>query len=422
MKYGRKYLAFILITLIVIAVLAGCSQSAGSKVTKQLELAVKYLAESKFEEAILAYQEVIKIDPKNVVAYKGLAVAYSLHGKLGEAKGALQDGLEKVADPKVLKLALAGVFIDLGSVEQAEAVYQEIINQDDKYFPAYQAYARFLIAQDKEKEAVALLEKALKLDKANHRLSILLAEAYREAGEEEKALAVLKETLNAEPNQGAAYRLLQELYEGRLDELLALGDQYMGQNQPVTGLIIKMMVLEAQGDYDSVIKEFEKVPLEVQRSVEAQILAVKAYLQSGRKQQGKDLLRAIQVDSIRDTVLLADIAGCYLELGDKETARRIATRGIDLDPTAVDSYVVMYRSYENDDVVEANMWLIRYLLNDAAAVNASINELLKAGVSLPDPNHLRQVLAYANDYLPYPAGEIPRLEKGKGFFQFACFY
>ncbi|MDQ0285160.1 Tfp pilus assembly protein PilF [Desulfofundulus luciae] len=89
---GRRicYLSVILILLFTFA--AGCGGGAGAKVTKQLELAVKYLSENKFEEAILAYQEVIKIDPQNVQAYKGLSVTYYLLGKTDQAEQGLQDG------------------------------------------------------------------------------------------------------------------------------------------------------------------------------------------------------------------------------------------------------------------------------------------------------------------------------------------
>ena len=46
------------------------------KVQKQLNLGDKYITEMDYENAVLAYQEAIRIDPKNEAAYRGLANAY----------------------------------------------------------------------------------------------------------------------------------------------------------------------------------------------------------------------------------------------------------------------------------------------------------------------------------------------------------
>ena len=46
------------------------------KVQKQLNLGDKYITEMDYENAVLAYQEAIRIDPKNEAAYLGLADAY----------------------------------------------------------------------------------------------------------------------------------------------------------------------------------------------------------------------------------------------------------------------------------------------------------------------------------------------------------
>lgn len=56
--------------------LFGCfnSKTASAKVDQKLELAIKYLSEQKYQEAILAYQEVIKINSKNITAYNGISL------------------------------------------------------------------------------------------------------------------------------------------------------------------------------------------------------------------------------------------------------------------------------------------------------------------------------------------------------------
>lgn len=47
------------------------------KANRQLELAQHYLLEEDYEQAIVAYEIVIQIDPKNTEAYLGLTQAYT---------------------------------------------------------------------------------------------------------------------------------------------------------------------------------------------------------------------------------------------------------------------------------------------------------------------------------------------------------
>ena len=110
------------VTLLVFCaiLLIGCNNSVEAGTEAKLELAIKYLSENKYEEAILAYQEVIDIDPKIVEAYKGISLAYTMQGENDKAEAILNQGLEQNQDNKYLKLALAGVLIDADKGDQAK--------------------------------------------------------------------------------------------------------------------------------------------------------------------------------------------------------------------------------------------------------------------------------------------------------------
>ncbi|EHO53097.1 tetratricopeptide repeat protein, partial [Lachnospiraceae bacterium oral taxon 082 str. F0431] len=73
--------------------LAGC-KSKEAKVQEQLDLGSKYMAELDYESAIVALNKAIKLDPKNVDAYKMLAEVYEKSGRLEDARATL----EKVLD------------------------------------------------------------------------------------------------------------------------------------------------------------------------------------------------------------------------------------------------------------------------------------------------------------------------------------
>lgn len=371
MNYLKRKTGTIIVclTLIVAALFAGCDWfNASARVEKQLELGVKYLSESKYEEAVLAYREVIKIDKKSVPAYKGLSVAYTLQEKPEQAEQALQDGLKQVTGSKPLKIALAGLFVDWNKKDQAEAVYNEIITLDGNYLPAYQAYARLLVGLNRQNDAVALLEKAAAGNAGQYIIYNLLAEQHIKSGSGEKALSVISQSLSAEPNQAGPYKLLVEIYSGRWADLIALGDQYIQQGRNMSGQIIKLTGLYQSGKYDDMLKLFDQLPSDLKASPKARLLAAQAYVKLGQKDQGVNLVKDIKPESIKDAALLAEIANFCLEAGDKETARSLALQGISLDDTVIDNYIVLSKSYQDEDKSQSDIWQTKYLLGSAFSI------------------------------------------------------
>lgn len=361
----------------------GCSSSAASKISNQLELGVKYLSENKFEEAVLAYREVIKIDPKNVLAYKGLSIAYSMQGQLDQAEQALQEGLREVADSKALKLALAGVMIDVNKKDAAEEIYYQVIAQDGRYFPAYQAYSKLLLSLNRHSDAVALLEKAASANPDQYKIYTLLSEVYYKNGENGKALTTIGRSLAIEPNQSGSYKLLEEVYSNRWDELIALGDYYIQQGLDIPGQVIKLDGLYQLGQYDQLLQQYGQLPGHGKSSTKARIVAARAHLKLGQKDQALNILRDIQIDNIKDADLLAEIAGVYLEAGDREMARKLAVQGIGLDETSIESYTVLYKSYLDEDSAQSNIWLAKYLVNCSINYNEAKKE--KENIIQPKP-------------------------------------
>ncbi|MDQ0287729.1 putative Zn-dependent protease [Desulfofundulus luciae] len=372
----RKFPFMATLIIIIAALFTGCGQSgANAKISKQLELAVKYLSENKFEEAVLAYQEVIKIDRKNVLAYKGMSIAYSMQGKMDQAEQALQNGLKQVPDAKPLKLALAGLMIDLNKKDQAEAIYKEIISLDAKYLPAYQAYAKLLIIMNRQNEAVALLERAVLSNAEQYKSQALLAEMYLKSGYSQKALEAINKSLTIEPNQSVSYKLLVEIYSNRWTEFVALGDQFVQQGLYIPGQIIKIYGLYKMGKFDEIIEQYEKLANDVKASPKVRLIAAQAYLKVGNKEKGFNALKDLKIEDIKDAALLAEIASYYLEAGDKDTARRLAIQGISLDETVIENYVVLYRSYLEEDESQADIWLTKYLLNSILSLEDAKKEI-----------------------------------------------
>ena len=95
----NKKFIFIAISLIVIGLIAALvllipTSAKAKKVEEQLNLGAKYLSELNYEQAIIAYEAVIKIDPKCEEAYLALADIYIATGEFEKAEEVLKQAEE----------------------------------------------------------------------------------------------------------------------------------------------------------------------------------------------------------------------------------------------------------------------------------------------------------------------------------------
>ena len=380
----KKSISIVLVLAVLSNLLIGCSSSTtvSAKISDKLELAVKYLSENNYQEAILTYQSAIKIDSKNITAYKGLSLAYQLNNKMDLAEKTLDDGLKVVPQTTQLKLALAGLMLDQGKADKAEVVYKEIVNADSPTLSAYQAYTYYLNKQGKQAEAIAQLELVAAKNSKEYNLNSMLAELYYKNGDKEKALVAINKSLTIQLDQSRSYQLLAEMYQDKWADLTALGDQYIKQNQAQTGQLLKLSGLFSMDRYEDVIKLYGELTSDLMDNARTRLIAAQAYLKLSKKEQSSELLKPIKVAELKDAGMLADLAAFYLETGDKDNARKLALQGIESDERIIDNYLVMYRSYEGEDKKLAQVWAYKYLLSSLLSYRESFNALIGAGIDL----------------------------------------
>ncbi len=73
--------------------LAACGNSQSTQLKECLDLGQKYMTEMNYEEAIIAYNKALEIDPKNVDAYQALANIYEFRGDIDQAKSTMERAL-----------------------------------------------------------------------------------------------------------------------------------------------------------------------------------------------------------------------------------------------------------------------------------------------------------------------------------------
>ena len=149
---NKKMIAIVVgIVIALLAVIAGViifSNSPAQRLKKQLSLGERYLSELKYDEAVLAFEEALKIEPRTEAAYIGLANAYIGKEDYESALAAVERGIEAVGETenlsalksqieeKVKSIVKPKSEIGEGSSEESDKSrldYYESLGFSDKY-------------------------------------------------------------------------------------------------------------------------------------------------------------------------------------------------------------------------------------------------------------------------------------------------
>lgn len=100
--------------------ISACAVSSDTiNIGEQLSLGEKYLAELDYENAIIAFNKVIEVDPKNIQAYLGLSTAYEKTDRNEEAIDALEKVIEIDPEYSEAYIRMADIYIRLNDIQRA---------------------------------------------------------------------------------------------------------------------------------------------------------------------------------------------------------------------------------------------------------------------------------------------------------------
>lgn len=89
-------IATVVIALVIVTIYVNGKDSPEKKIAEKLELARMYVSELNYEQAVILYEDIIKIDPKNTDAYIELAEAYVKSGDTRKAEETLAEAAKNV--------------------------------------------------------------------------------------------------------------------------------------------------------------------------------------------------------------------------------------------------------------------------------------------------------------------------------------
>jgi tetratricopeptide (TPR) repeat protein len=137
----KKYLF-----LIIVLIFCGCT-SQNNNVQELLNKGINLFQKESYDAAIQKYNEALQIDPNNSVGYNLLGMAYRFKFN--------QTGTQEYKDKEIDS-------------------FKKAVTLDPKFWVAYKNLAVSLYYQNRKKEAVPYLEKALELQPNDPEKSLLL--------------------------------------------------------------------------------------------------------------------------------------------------------------------------------------------------------------------------------------------------------
>ena len=138
-----------------------------NRLSNRLALAIAYAAADRHADAIVQYEEILKVEPANRAALIGRADVYFIIGDLDAAS----------RDYQALVDAASG---------------DEMANVDAKLETAYYALGSIALKQDRPRDAATMLAKALKINRMDADALNLMGTALLRIGDEVNAVEALR--------------------------------------------------------------------------------------------------------------------------------------------------------------------------------------------------------------------------------------
>ncbi|MCW5837959.1 MAG: tetratricopeptide repeat protein, partial [Labilithrix sp.] len=221
-------------------------------------------ADGRHTEALTRFDEAVTKDPSSVAAVLGSAKTKISLERLADAKAQLTAARQKAPKDMNVALWLARAEEALGNKKAADDLYSTAIDLADPQNPeaiaAYAAYAKFLASQGKAAEAAAKLEEARTKLPDTAALHRAMGEVAVAQGQFDEALAHFEAALQKNPHDlgtrfhlGQTYRKMHklDLAAKSLDDVAAIDKEYPGI------ALERGLLFEESGDVQKALEQFQ---------------------------------------------------------------------------------------------------------------------------------------------------------------------
>ncbi len=333
-------------------------------------LATYYSTKGEYEKAFREYNEILKKDPRNVVALVNIAIGLEFRGKNEDALAYYKRAKETM-DPRGF-IALAGYFARKGDTKKAVGVLDEAVKAKTGVSEALRLKGGIYLSQRMYREAAEAFEKLeavdpgkgfplilntyisardyngalkrtearLKEKPADAETRAYLVNIYVLMKDWKNAIASANTIIEKQPNSAFGYTVLASVYQSQNDleaaqDALKKGLQVDGKNVQA-GMMLGELYFKKK-DYSHAISAYDEVARKNPLYFQAIFAQGVAYDLMGKKKEALQKYREVYERSDSYVPALNNLAYLLLEgYGTKEEALELAIRANRIDPMNAD--------------------------------------------------------------------------------------
>jgi tetratricopeptide (TPR) repeat protein len=166
------------------------------------------ITEKKYDDALKLVENALSRDPENIDARLVQAETWVAKGETKKAMDSIENLDRAYPRNPIIKYALARVYARTNNLDQAIAAVDQAANLSPHFLDAVLFRAELHLRIGDGRSVVDSLSALVKQSPDLFRAKLMLAEAYRSLGQLDDAAAILREQINASPQNAAPYRLL----------------------------------------------------------------------------------------------------------------------------------------------------------------------------------------------------------------------
>ncbi len=169
---------------------------------------------SQLDEALAAYQTVLKIKPDKAAAYTNIGVVYYQAGKFDDAVQQMQKALEIDPADAETHYMLGATYVQQQKLDEAEKAFNKAIELKPDLAAAYTGLGNVQLARKNAAGAIDTLKKATELQPDQAEAWLALGQAYAAQGSQTEASQALKQCVQISqpgPLQDRCKQVLQQL-------------------------------------------------------------------------------------------------------------------------------------------------------------------------------------------------------------------
>lgn len=288
--------------------------------------------------------ELKSLAPRNPDAYQALAEFYEGAGQKDQAIAELKSAMTVNPNDGNLKAHLSELLLDLGRIDEAARLNQDLLNSQPADPRALLIKGRILIAQQKPTEAKATLEQSVRSDPQSATAHYLLGTTYSLLGLSQSARASLLRAHEISPGMVAATVALAELNfkNGDYESALSLANEVpRGNSASFMASVLAAKILMAKGD---VLEAETRLRPALDRDpAYLPALGVLLDLQAkqGRSQETIDRISALVAHYPDKSGLYLLLSLAYLKKNNLDDAEDAIKRALTIDPKTPDARGVL---------------------------------------------------------------------------------